>query len=267
MRKSLPVLVIVALVALVSAACGAATSSASATLDHSPASAQHAKKVDAATAGSVSGKVMLGGPAPAPEMMRVAVDPTCIQAMGTTAKSDAILIGADGAIQNAFVYIKDALGDYTFDMPAAAVVLDQVGCRYAPRIFGVRVGQPVEMVNSDATMHNVHAMPMVNQEFNRGMPQQHSRMTQIFTAPEQMVRFKCDLHSWMNAYGGVMPHPFFAVTGADGAFSLKSVPPGKYEVVVWHEKLGTSTETVEIGNSQAVSLNVTLSTKTKEEKK
>jgi hypothetical protein len=138
-------------------------------------------------------------------------------------------------------------------------VLDQKGCRYSPRIFGVRVGQPLEMINSDATLHNVHAMPMVNQEFNRGMPQQNSQMTQIFTAPEQMVKFKCDLHAWMNAYGGVMPHPFFQVTGADGAFSLKGVPPGKYDVAVWTEKLGSASQTVDIGNSANASLNFTLS--------
>lgn len=250
MHKSLPVL---SLAALLSIACGVAPAT-----DTAAAPAMQTKKVDAATAGSVAGKVTLTGVAPTVEMMRVAGDQTCMAAMGPAAKSDAILVGTDGSIQNAFVYIKDTLSDYTFDVPTAPVVLDQVGCRYAPRIFGVRVGQPVEMVNSDATMHNVHAMPMVNQEFNRGMPQQHSRMTQVFTAPEQMVRFKCDLHAWMNAYGGVMSHPFFAVTGADGTFSLTGIPPGKYELAVWHEKLGSSTQQIEIGNSQAVSLNFTL---------
>jgi len=258
MHKSFAILAVTGLCA---AACGAPTPSASAAAGTAAAPAPQGKKVDAATAGAVSGKVTLSGPAPAPEVMRVAVDQTCIQAMGTSAKSDAILIGADGAIQNAFVYIKDSLSDYAFDVPAAPVVLDQVGCRYAPKVFGVRVGQPLEMINSDATMHNVHAMPMVNQEFNRGTPKQNDRFTQIFTAPEQMVLFKCDLHAWMRAYGGVMPHPFFQVTGADGAFSLKGIPPGKYELAVWHEKLGKTSQTIEIGNSQSVSLNFTLSAK------
>ena len=253
-------LAVLAVTGLCAAACGAPTPSAAAAAE-TPAAPQ-GKKVDPATAGSVSGKVTLSGPAPAAELMRVAVDQTCIQAMGATAKSDAVLIGADGAIQNAFVYIKDSLSDYAFDVPATPVVLDQAGCRYSPRIFGVRVGQPLEMINSDATMHNVHAMPMVNQEFNRGTPKQNDRFTQIFTAPEQMVLFKCDLHAWMRAYGGVMPHPFFQVTGADGAFSLKGVPPGKYDLVVWHEKLGSSTQSIQIGNGQSVSLNFTLSAKT-----
>lgn len=256
MHKSLLVLVVSGLVA---AACGTPSSSASAAADSSSASARQVRRVDPATAGSIAGKVTLNGPAPAPDVLHVAVDQTCIQAMGATAKSDAILVGADGAIQNAFVYIKDTMSDYTFDAPSSPVVLDQSGCRYSPRVFGVRVGQPLEMVNSDATLHNVHAMPMVNQEFNRGMPQQNSRMTQIFTAPEQMVRFKCDLHAWMNAYGGVMPHPFFQVTGADGAFTLKGVPPGKYDVAVWTEKLGSTSQTVEIANGQAAALNFALS--------
>jgi plastocyanin len=257
MHKSLAIIAVTGLVA----ACGAPTPSASAASETPAAQVSQGKKVDPATAGSVSGRVTLSGPAPAPEVLHIAVDQTCIQAMGTSAKSDAILIGADAAIQNAFVYIKDSLSDYAFDVPTTPVVLDQTGCRYSPRIFGVRVGQPLEMVNSDATMHNVHAMPMVNQEFNRGTPKANDRFTQIFTAPEQMVLFKCDLHAWMRAYGGVMPHPFFQVTGADGAYSLKGVPPGKYDLVVWHEKLGSVTQPVEIGNGQAVSLNFTLRAK------
>lgn len=261
-RQILTVIAPIALIAFVGVACGASTSART----DAAAALPQTRKVDAATAGAVTGTVTLSGPAPAVEILHVAVDQTCIKAMGTSASSDAILIGAKGAIRNAFVYIKDSLSDYTFDVPTVPVVLDQSGCRYTPRIFGVRVGQPLEMVNSDATMHNVHAMPMVNQEFNRGMPNQNGRMTQIFTAPEQMVRFKCDLHAWMNAYGGVMPHPFFAVTGADGTFSLTGVPPGKYELAVWHEKLGSATQSIEVGNSRAVSLNFTLAAKTGDKK-
>jgi plastocyanin len=218
--------------ALLTAACGGSTPAsdpaAAAAASAPGATAGQARRVDPATAGTVAGKVTLTGPAPAIETLHIAADQTCIAAMGKDTPSGAILIGADGAIQNAFVYIKDSLADYTFDVPTEPVVLDQVGCQYTPRIFGVRVGQPLVMKNSDATFHNVHAMPMVNQEFNRGLPKPQDEVTQIFTAPEQMIRFKCDLHAWMSAYGGVMSHPFFAVTGADGTFSLKGVPPGEY---------------------------------------
>jgi hypothetical protein len=244
------------------AACGGSTPAADpAASAPGGATASQGKRVDPATAGSVAGKVTLTGPAPAQDMLRIAADQTCIAAMGKETPSQAVLIGADGAIQNAFVYIKDSLADYTFDVPTEPVVLDQVGCRYTPRIFGVRVGQPLIMKNSDATFHNVHAMPMVNQEFNRGLPKPEDTSTQIFTAPEQMIRFKCDLHAWMAAYAGVMPHPYFAVTGADGAFSLKGVPPGQYELTVWHEKLGTATQTITVGDSQNVAADFTLAAK------
>jgi plastocyanin len=217
-----------------------------------PAVTGGGKTVDAATAGSIAGRVTFTGTPPAPEMLKMASDPACVQASGPNVQSDAVLISADGALQNAFVYIKSGLDPaYSFDTPTATVELDQSGCRYAPRIVGVRVGQPIEIVNDDSTLHNVHALPMVNQEFNKGQPMQGMRERHVFTAPEAMVRIKCDVHGWMTAYVGVMSHPFFAVTGADGSFALRGVPPGTYEVEAWHEKFGTRTAQVTVAANQA----------------
>ncbi len=109
--------------------------------------------------------------------------------------------------------MKDGLdAAYAFDTPTEPVDLAQKGCVYSPRVFGIRVGQPLDVVNADATLHNVHALPMVNQEFNKSQPSQNSHMSHVFTAPEVMVRFKCDVHAWMASYVGVMAHPYFAVT-------------------------------------------------------
>ena len=248
-----------AAMAAATTACGGASSGPAGSAGAAQPISTAGKRVDPATAGTISGKVTLDGPASAPETLRIAVDQTCIDALGTAPKSDAVLVSADGAVQNAFVYIKDTLADYTFDPPSGAVTLDQKGCRYAPRIFGVRVGQPVDIVNSDATFHNIHALPMVNQEFNRGMAQQGMRMQQVFTAPEQMIRFKCDVHAWMTAYAGVMTHPFFATTAADGTFTITGVPPGKYTLVSWHEKFGTRTTPIDVAPSQAVTTNFVMS--------
>ena len=251
MRHTTIILLFSAAVAL--SACGSAPVPAPA-----PPTAA-AKHVDPATAGSLSGRVTFAGPRPAPEKMRVTADPVCIQALGGNATSDSIVIADDGSVANAFVYIKDPLSDYAFDMPSKPVALDQNGCRYSPRVIGVRVGQAIDISNSDATLHNVHALPMINGEFNKGQPIQNSHMLQVFTAPEVMVRFKCDVHGWMTAYAGVMAHPFFAVTGPDGAFSMKGLPPGSYELSAWHEKFGASSQTVTIAPEQAQTANFALS--------
>lgn len=178
-------------------------------------------------------------------------DAACVQGSGPNPVSDAVLVGADGGLQNVFVHIKDGLDpDYGFDTPTEEVVLDQDGCMYRPRVLGIRVGQTLKVLNSDPTMHNVHALPMANLEFNKSTPVQGSSTTAVFTVPEVMVRFMCNVHGWMAAWVGVKEHPFFAVTGADGTFSMEGVPPGTYTVEAWHEVFGTQTMTVTIGDSQ-----------------
>jgi hypothetical protein len=130
------------------------------------------------------------------------------------------------------------------------VTLDQKGCRYIPHVFAVRVNQPIEILNSDPTLHNIHALPKNNQEFNNGQPIQGMKMQHTFKAKEIMVPFKCDVHGWMNAYVAVMDHPYYAVTAPDGRFELKDVPPGTYTVEAWHEKLGPMTQSVTVGNDE-----------------
>jgi plastocyanin len=210
------------------------------------------RQVDAATAGAISGRVLFAGAPPAAELLRMGTDKACVQGAGPHPQSDAILIAEDGAVQNVFVYVKEGLDPaYSFEMPAAPVVLDQRGCRYSPRVLGVRAGQPIKVLNSDATLHNVHALPMSNREFNKSTPTLGSSTTQTFTVPEVMVRFKCDVHGWMAAHVGVLPHPFFAVTNASGAYEIKGLPPGTYTIEAWHEKFGTRTAVVTVGEKQA----------------
>ena len=208
------------------------------------------KRVDAATAGSVAGRVTFQGQAPAPAVLKVAADPACT-ASGTTVIDESLLVDGSGGLRNAFVYVKQGLEDYAFDAPAEPIVLDNKGCRYEPHVFGARVGQTVRVLNSDATLHNVHAIPQRNGEFNQGLPLQGMDTKQTFTVAEIGVPFKCDVHGWMTAYANIVAHPYFAVTDAAGNFSLPDLPPGTYTLEVWHEKLGTRTQQITVAPKQA----------------
>ena len=214
----------------------------------SPAAAPDAKKVDSATASTIKGMVRFEGTPPENPVIKMTSDPACGNA---EVRAESYLVD-NGALQNVFVHIKDGLGNkYIFDTPTEPVKLDQKNCRYVPHVLGVRMMQPLEVSNSDETLHNVHGVPQVNREFNKGQPIVGMKDTISFTSPEVMVPFKCDVHLWMSAYVGVVNHPYFAVTGKEGTFELKTVPPGTYTIEAWHEKLGRQTQTVTIGEKDA----------------
>jgi plastocyanin len=216
-----------------------------------PAAATPDKRVDPATAGTIAGRVVFEGTRPPVETLNMGIDQACVQGSGPNPPNDAVRINAAGGLENAFVWVKAGLDpSYGFDVPTEPVTLDQKGCLYVPRVVGVRVGQPLEILNSDPTMHNVHALPKVNQEFNKGQPVQGMRETQVFTVPEVPVRFMCNVHSWMVAWVGVVAHPFFAVSDADGRFTLPGLPPGTYTIEAWHETFGTRELSVTIGPSE-----------------
>jgi hypothetical protein len=215
-----------------------------------------AQKVDASTAGIVAGRVLFEGTPPQNPVLKLSGDPAC-----TREHPDGYVfhnyVVKDGGLDNVFVYVKSGLGNYHFDMPAEPAKLDQQGCRYTPHVLGVRVGQPLQVSNSDDTMHNVHAVPDVNGEINIGQHKKGLQNTHIFTAAEVMVPFKCDVHGWMNAYVGVVEHPYFAVTKDGGRFELKGLPPGTYTVEAWHEESGVRTQQVTVGPRETKDVNFT----------
>lgn len=237
------------------AACGSDSSTSSKAAV--PAPAPDAKKVDAGTAASITGTVVLDGTAPAPAIIKTASDPTCAEANKGDLKSENYVVD-NGGLENVFVYIKDGLGNkYLFDAPTAPVTLDQKGCHYIPHVLGVRVGQPLAILNSDNTMHNVHGMPETNREFNFGQPLAGVSQNVTFTAPEVLIPFKCDVHSWMNAFVGVVDNPYFAVTAGGGKFALKTIPPGTYTIEAVHEKLGKQTQQVTLGEKDSKDITFT----------
>ena len=234
------------------AACGGGTNQSQNSVPASsgaaaPAAAPAAPAtVDTANAGTVTGKVTFAGTPPAPTPIKLSSDPYCQKANPGLA-TETEVVGKDGAVENVFIYVKDGLGNQTFPAPAEPVTLDQKGCHYTPHVLGIQVGQPLQIINSDDTLHNIHGLPKANKEFNQGQPIQGMKMTHTFSTKEVMIPFKCDVHGWMIAWIGVLDHPFYAVTTADGTFSLKGLPPGTYTIEAWHEKLGTQTQTITVG--------------------
>jgi plastocyanin len=214
-----------------------------------------AKRVDQSKAGTLTGRVLVEGPVPENPIARLE-DSFCAR-QHTNGLSLENVVVENGGINNVFVYIKDGLGNYYFETPSQPVKMDQQSCRYTPHVVGVQAGQPIEISNSDPTAHNVSAVAQVNRGFNFSQPMQGLKNTATFKAPEVMVRLKCDVHTWMSAYVGVLPHPYFAVTTGGGTFELKHVPPGAYTVAAWHEKYGTQTQHVTLGDNGVKELSFT----------
>jgi hypothetical protein len=204
---------------------------------------------------SITGTIKLNGTAPAGEKVKMDADPVCKQQHATPVMTEEVA-GENGGLKNVFVYVKEGLSG-TYPAPTEPVVLDQSGCWYKPHVFGIQVGQPLQILNSDPTLHNVNAKPGANPPFNVAQPAKGMKTNKTFTKPEIGVKFKCNVHPWMSAYAGVVSHPFFGVSQANGSFEIKGLPAGTYVVEAWHEKLGAQTQTVIVGDGEAKSTEFT----------
>jgi hypothetical protein len=182
----------------------------------------------------VSGTVRLKG-TPPPELTIVEAEGICGKFMTKKPLTTRhYVVGADQGLANVFVYVK--AGAPKSPPAGQAPVLDQANCEYAPYVMGIQAGQNLKIKNSDPTMHNVHATPKVNPEFNFAQPLKDMVSEKSFAKPEVMVRMKCDVHPWMLAYIGVVEHPYFAVTDKDGKFKISGLPDGKYTLEAFHVK-------------------------------
>ena len=223
---------------LAAVACGGSEPSSAPAAQPVPASAPAATDT-ADGPGVIAGSVTFAGTPPKLKPPPMDSDPLCVAEPGAT--SELLVVGPGNGLGNVFVYVKEGLGERRYAVPSTPVQLDQKGCRYAPHVFGVQVGQTVLVSNSDPLIHNVHAMPQNNREFNFAQPAKTPPVSRVFDQAEIGLPFKCDVHGWMNAYVNVVPHPFFAVTTDDGSFEIKGLPAGSYTLELWHERLGTQT--------------------------
>lgn len=204
------------------------------TADQSAASSAPNATVDMANGATITGTIKLDGTAPQSQKYPTESDPVCKQAHPDGVTEDHWIVN-NGNVSNAFIYIKDGLGNKVYAAPADVVTLDQKGCAYEPHVFGLVVGQKLKVSNSDQTLHNIHAHGESNEQFNIGQPSGTPAQEVSFTKPEVMVPIKCDVHGWMNSWAGILNHPFFAVSDKDGKYTIKGIPPGEYTIECWHE--------------------------------
>jgi len=203
--------------------------------------------------GTITGKVKFTGARPTNPRIDMSEEAACKAKYPTPPTAETVIVNANGTLANVFVYVKAGLpAGATYPAPTTPVTLDQNGCRYHPHVFGIQVGQPLNIRNDDPLLHNIKAKAVKNRPFNVSQPNVTTTPTvRTFAQPEVMVSLECNVHGWMNAFVGVLPHPFFAVTGADGSFSIKGLPPGTYTIEAWHEKYGTQTATVTVAATGA----------------
>jgi plastocyanin len=224
------------------------------------ASATAGRSVDAATAGSITGTVNLDGTPPKMKVINMAAEPACAKEhAGHPAMTEDVVPGDHGTLQNVIVYLQGDFGQYVFAMPTTPATIDQMGCQYHPHVLALTANQPLRVINSDPVTHNIHPVPKDNREWNQSQPPGSAPIDQTFARPEVAIPVKCNIHPWMKAYIAVFANPYFQVTGKDGSFDIKNVPPGTYTVTARHERFGTSEQSVTIGPKE--SKNVTLTFK------
>ena len=206
-----------------------------------------------AARGSISGKVILRGTPPAEkEIVQFQGDAACGKTRSDVPKTRLYVVGPAGELADTFVYVKEGLAGKDFPPPEKPVLLDQAGCEYAPYVFGIRTGQQLFIRNSDPVMHNVNVNSRAgNKSFNEAQMGKGPDKTKTFSNPELFLPFQCNVHPWMFAYACVVEHPFFAVTGKDGAFKLEGLPPGSYVIEAIHRKAGKATRTITVSNRAA----------------
>jgi plastocyanin len=223
----------------------ASTFAVALTLAALPTTSSVAAAAGASGTGTIKGHVHLLGKLPGNPVIRMGMDPKCAEMnRGKMTVQESVAATIDGSLANVFVAVQGKFP--ATPVPAQPVVLDQRGCVYGPRVIGMRAGQTLQVRNSDEVMHNVHSSSGVGNSFNVSEPK--AGIVQSFTlkSAEQMVHVSCDIHRWMNAWIGVVDHPYFAVTDRSGNFTIANVPAGTYPIRAWQEKYGWVTKTITV---------------------
>jgi plastocyanin len=222
-----------------------------------PVKNEKAAEAAAPADAGVSGVVKIKGDVPRRKKIKMDADPKCAALHADdTPMTEEVVADKDGNVQWAFVYVKKGAPAKKPEGLKPAVI-DQKGCHYEPHVLGLVVGQDLIIRNSDDLLHNIHALPFNNKEFNEGQPQKGMEAKKSFSTAEIMVKVKCDIHAWMGAWIGVLDHPYFAVTDAAGKYTINGLPDGKYTIEVWHEKYKPVTAEVDVKGATTTNFELT----------
>lgn len=201
--------------------------------------------VEIANPGVLTGSVTFTGAQPELQPIDMREEPICAEKHTEPPVQKSVVVNENGTLRNVFVWIKEGVTEAGAG-EAGPVEIDQEGCEYVPRVLGVQTGQEIVIRNSDDVLHNINAQPSENRGFNISQPQEGMTSERSFSAEEVMIPVQCDVHSWMTAYVGVVDHPYYAVTGDDGSFTIENIPPGDYVIEAWHEEYGAQTQNVTV---------------------
>jgi hypothetical protein len=211
----------------------------------------------AGNTGTITGKVYFHGQKPQLRPIQMGKDSVCTSLHTKPVYPQDGQVNSNGTLPYAFVYVKQSSATLPSKPPDTPVVLTQKGCEYEPHVMGVMVGQPFEVMTLDPTTHNIHILAKINKEWNVTQQPGSPSVVRRFKYAEVMIPIRCNVHPWMKAYLGVMKNPFYAVTGKNGSFTLKGLPPGDYTIEVWTALFGTQEHHVTVRSGETATTDFT----------
>lgn len=247
-RNTTQWVVLAALAVIAGLALGAGTARLAAA--NSPARG----KAAAQSSSGIVGKVLFAGTPPKRVPLDMSGDAVCAGKHSEPVLAPDGIVNGNGTLPNVFLYLENVPGNFPAPPPAE---LDQTGCMYQPHVFGVMVGQELRIVSNDPTTHNVHFMSNLNKSWNQTQEPGAPPLVRKFMRPEIMIMVHCNHHPWMSAYAAITTNPFFAVTGDDGTFTIKGLPPGRYTLHAWTATFGSQQQEVIVRPGETTTTNFT----------
>ena len=202
--------------------------------------------------GSITGKVVFNG---TPGTRKV-IPTKDLDVCGGPYEETLIQVGPDKSVYNAVVYLADIAKGKAWPAQAKPPEVDNVKCKFEPHIQVIRAGK-LDVVNSDPMLHNTHGYYGRRTAFNLALPNKGQRIPVELTRVGQ-VRIDCDSHGWMEGWIYVVDNPYYALTSADGKFTIPEVPAGTYKLVVAHPFTGPVEQSVTIAAGKPSDLNIEL---------